>query len=177
MKKIPLFTFFLSIIIPNQRVSCGEPSAHVSKRGIINGYTAPQRDFYVLIELTFHKGIVKYCGGTIISISYVLTAAHCVMNYLRVHVLVGDFSIRWSTKKRISATAISHESFNTSTKWNDIALLKLSERVSSRLSLPICNRDYSYYDIGVCGMGETRTGNNPHVLQAQFLLIFFFKKI
>ena len=48
-------------------------------RSIINGYDAPDRPYYVRLDITMYSnGTRDYCGGTIISSGYVLTAAHCL---------------------------------------------------------------------------------------------------
>ena len=52
----------------------GFPLAQVGKRGIVGGYDAPMRPFYVgLKTLAGHC-----CGGTVITQWHVLTAAHCI---------------------------------------------------------------------------------------------------
>ena len=48
--------------------------AIVEKRGIIGGYDAPARPFYVGIKM--FAGLC--CGGTVITQWHVLTAAHCM---------------------------------------------------------------------------------------------------
>merc|ERR1712226_1745090 len=38
---------------------------------------------------------------------------------------------------------------------NDVAVLKLSQSVSSSRILPMCTKSYSKFTIGICGMGRT----------------------
>ena len=71
----------------------------------------------------------QFCGGSIISDRWILTAAHCLIgkNAADVDVLAGVTTLGQAGSNRISVQQIvNHPSFNAATFENDIALLRLS---------------------------------------------------
>jgi len=129
------------------------------RAAIVNGYNAPNRPFYVEIRINTRGMSWTTCGGTIISAHHVLSAAHCFADgHKSILVLVGDASNPnyKKTSKKIQATVTYHSGFTGSPDFkNDVALLTLSQGVSSSLALPLCTKSYSQYPITVCGMGQT----------------------
>ncbi|XP_015593322.1 serine protease snake isoform X2 [Cephus cinctus] len=90
--------------------------------------------------------VIKYlCGGTLISLQHVLTAAHCVSNIQsRVPVLVrlGNDDLGTVIPDPLEipiSKIIIHPEYNLSTYYHDIAILKLEKKVyRSFLVQPIC---------------------------------------
>lgn len=85
------------------------------------------------------------CGGSLISVDHVLTAAHCVSNiYERVpiEVRLGNESIdsNATNVQRIPISdIISHPKYKRSASYNDVAILKLKTKVLlSSMVQPVC---------------------------------------
>ncbi|XP_058448816.1 uncharacterized protein LOC131428788 [Malaya genurostris] len=108
------------------------------------------------------------CGGTLITIRHVLSAAHCIQNLLY-FVRLGEYDI---TSDNDGANPVDiyvdrtfiHEQYNEKTIQNDVALIRLQRNVPLSDSIkPIClpveeairSFDLTYYSPFVAGWGTT----------------------
>lgn len=76
-----------------------------------------------------------FCGGSIISAQYLLTAAHCSENAKSITVVLGAQNIRAKEKEQVvlvvpAANIKVHTGYNPSTIRNDISVLKLPKKVT-----------------------------------------------
>ncbi|XP_059611197.1 venom serine protease Bi-VSP [Phlebotomus argentipes] len=130
------------------------------------GYRLPGRD------------LVFVCSGSLITPLHVLSAAHCIQDYL-VLVRLGEHDLSTTTDGVTQDIAISkktiHEDFQAKRILNDIALLRLAEAaiLSDRVS-PVClptemnlrHMNLTYYQPFVTGWGATSyKGPSANILQ------------
>ncbi|KAJ8918106.1 hypothetical protein NQ315_011563 [Exocentrus adspersus] len=96
----------------------------VDRRIIGGGEVEPHSIPYQVALLIDGRSL---CGGSLISLNYVLTAAHCTINASYVELVFGahNILINESTQLRVtSSNIINHPDFNSSNYNNDIALIQ-----------------------------------------------------
>ncbi|XP_049871049.1 trypsin-1-like [Pectinophora gossypiella] len=161
-----------------------------TRRRIVGGYETKKLEFPWMAVLMYNGRF--YCGGSLLNDFYVLTAAHCTAGFrkekITVRFLEHDRSVGNETKtvdRKVQAI-IRHLRYNPGTYDNDIALLKLDQRVdlSSALKrtrkegedasseteeddvgmrpvcLPSAGLSYSNYSGVVTGWGTTEEGGS-----------------
>lgn len=139
--------------------------------GIFHGNEAQPWPWQVSIQTSRGQ---HFCGGSLISKNWILTAAHCSVQPGNDYVVLGQYD-RGSNNEDIQVKKISkvitHPNYNKQTTNNDVALLKLSSPVqmTSRIS-PIClpSSLTSIRSGTLCvitGWGATETVSNPRILQ------------
>ncbi|XP_078723606.1 uncharacterized protein LOC144941055 [Lampetra fluviatilis] len=113
-----------------------------------------------------------FCGGSLISSEWVVSAAHCYQTASSISVRIGEHNIFVSegTEQKIQASkVISHPQFNSVTYDNDIMLIKLSTPATLNQYAQAIPLPSSCVDTGVMctisGWGETYTiVGSPDVL-------------
>ncbi|XP_076870785.1 serine protease 27-like isoform X2 [Brachyhypopomus gauderio] len=129
-----------------------------------------------LYSLAFDQ---HFCGGSLITKDWVMTAVHCFssINFREVVVHLGKQSLQGSNPKQISrqvAQLILHPNYNSDTQDNDISLLRLNESVPfTNYTRPVClAAEGSNFLCGtlswITGWGNIATGVDlpfPGVLQ------------
>ncbi|XP_017784093.1 PREDICTED: venom serine protease-like [Nicrophorus vespilloides] len=151
------------------------------KRRIVGGIEAG------INEYTYMAAIVEipyqdvYCGATIISKRYAVTANHCLVDKVATDLglLVGDHDLSTGTETTHAALYtlekfVSHPSYNNRTNRNDIAILKTQNVMEFGESVgPVClpfrytNRNFIGTSLTVLGWGTTEfSGPKSDVLLA-----------
>lgn len=106
-------------------------SAHPSRSGrILNGNIVNPTEFPYLVGIMLHfDSGNSWCGGSLISRNFVLTAANCVHIVPSTSVLLGASNINNAGELIRVASARIHPEYNFDESINDIATLELSRPV------------------------------------------------
>ncbi|KAK7070347.1 Tryptase gamma, partial [Halocaridina rubra] len=150
----------------------GPPAPFISR--ITYGQVSGTREFPWQIAMTINGKF--HCGASLISNDHVLTAAHCVISYQnspsQIDLSLGDWDLSTSNdgasiKAKVSRVNV-HPGYSRSTLQNDLAVLKLSERVNFNERIkPVCLPDSN---LGIEGEEAIVTGwgrNEASQLQSQ----------
>lgn len=147
-------------------VVCGEPARNGR---IVNGTNALPGAYPWTVGLQFVDKL--YCGGSLITNRFVLTAAHCLkgINHSRIRLILGDHNRRIKSAHQVTRTidrVFLHEGFVKKTFNNDIALIRLNAEVEfSPYILPVClpSLDHTYLNENgtVVGWGKLEEGGSP----------------
>jgi len=140
---------------------------------VVNGEEAAlgSHPWAVSLERTEHGGY--FCGGSIISNRFILTAAHCITKGQRVWVHIGDHDKTTSseaTSQRIKGRAKPHPRYNSPNPYeNDIAIIWLFQDINfadfgGRVA-PVCLArkkagDFNDSEVVVAGWGATSEGGS-----------------
>nr|XP_032821696.1 trypsin-like [Petromyzon marinus] len=138
---------------------------------------AHSQPWQVSLNIGYH-----FCGGSLISSEWVVSAAHCYKPASRISVRIGEHNIFASegTEQWIQASkAISHPQYHSATTDNDIMLIKLSSPATLNQYAQAVPLPSSCVGTGVMctisGWGETQTSvgedtalRRPSTLQKAF---------
>ena len=112
---------------PTASCGCSANSASLSR--IVGGEAAANQTWGWIVSLRLTSTNAHFCGGSIISASHILTAAHCTVKLLtasslRVH--VGSIYLSSAVQIKEVSRIVNHPSYAATTFLNDIAILKLA---------------------------------------------------
>ncbi|XP_018802271.1 PREDICTED: serine protease nudel [Bactrocera latifrons] len=127
------------------------------QRGIFNGrivggsYSAPMQWPFVV---AIYRDGKFHCGGTIYNENWILSAAHCVINYHKYYYeiyagLLRRTSFSSSTQIRAVSHITVHQAYERRSMRNDLSLLRMSESLNfNRWVKPICLPDMGRTTVG-----------------------------
>ncbi|XP_073844814.1 venom serine protease [Musca autumnalis] len=139
---------------------------------IVNGYETGVNEYPGVVALKTSEESPPFCGGTIISHFYIVTAAHCTAmvpspeSYI---IKAGDHNLAITTETKYAVNyyvqqIIQHPGYSSSpTMINDISLLKTTTAIEwSRGVGPMClpppgttETDFTYTYVDLVGWGTT----------------------
>ncbi|XP_063812675.1 transmembrane protease serine 2 [Pseudophryne corroboree] len=167
-------------VISLKCIDCGKSSKNTESR-IVGGSQAQSGDWPWQVSLQIRQKHV--CGGSIITPDWILTAAHCVEGS---NAYAGQWNVNVGSIDKASGSmyyvdrVISHPNYDTETKNNDIALMKLKQSIkfNSRTVKPVClpNAGMTWTETQSCwisGWGYTYQGgsSSPYLRAANVPLI------
>ncbi|MCT4655151.1 MAG: serine protease [Cohaesibacter sp.] len=132
-----LVTQLTSLASAQQRFSCETTDGKVQSR-IVGGQSANINDWPWQVLVRASKGSrAAYCGGSIISPKWILTAAHCVIDKSGKPMTSLGFKYRivhgknkpLKTKGMAVKKIIAHPNYNPRNFSNDIALIRLHQDI------------------------------------------------
>ncbi|KOC69515.1 Trypsin-1 [Habropoda laboriosa] len=97
---------------------------------IVNGEDALPGEIPFQVSLQNKGSAFHFCGGSVLSQNYVITAAHCVSgkSASSIQVVAGTIDLSKPDSQRNVVKVIVHEKYDSSDSWiNDIALLKVDK--------------------------------------------------
>ncbi|XP_046654787.1 trypsin-1-like isoform X1 [Daphnia pulicaria] len=171
-----------TMIIMDRQTGCGAGpfrSLNTNEQKIVGGTEAIKNSWPGIVALKNNGR--QFCGGSLMSPTHILTAAHCVAHMsswdvsrltveLGMHVLKPISDAQVSKKVR---RVTRHKGFDSRTLYNDIAILTMESPVlfTSKIS-PVClppagsTDQYTDKDAAVIGWGALKEGGSqPNALQ------------
>ncbi|RNA35138.1 transmembrane protease serine 12 [Brachionus plicatilis] len=168
---------------------CIECGVTFSSNKIVGGQNAGYKDWpsIVYLQSRYTQGgsiYTSFCGGTLVNLDTVITAAHCYDSKYTVTVYLGlhDKSDLSSGVARSVKSYTIHPNYDSTTELNDIAIIKLSTKVdlNDRIQVSCLPEDESIYpknnDISayIAGWGRTIEGaaSSPNILQEALITVY-----
>ncbi|XP_057368853.1 trypsin-like [Daphnia carinata] len=135
---------------------------------IVGGTQAAAGEFPYMAILRING--VFFCGGTLIAPSFILTAAHCLVNVPAsstgsLQVTVNTLAANGGAGAEVRAVRkfVVHPSYNSVSKQNDIAMMALNAPVNNVTPVPLpffsdAGTSYERQNTVIAGWGTTSSG-------------------
>nr|CAD7432064.1 unnamed protein product [Timema monikensis] len=157
---------------------------------IVGGTTTGVNEYPMMAGLVDVVDRIVFCGATIISRRWLLTAAHCLVNKLlnQTVVLVGDHDTSTGADTNASrlyliSRVIGHQNYNTLSEANDIGLIKVNQDILFSLEVgPVClpwnyKGSYAGETVEALGWGTLQFGGEtPSQLQKVGLQVISYQQ-
>ncbi|XP_047526059.1 chymotrypsin-2-like [Pieris napi] len=160
-----MFFIFIFFVVCTANGSILSKRLFVPDTKIIGGSEAP--DGSIPYQASLRNGIHHFCGATVIGKRWVITAAHCAIEFPAdvIRVVIGTNSLVTGGDKYSVENVFIHEEFDQSTILNDISLIKVNEdiRFSERVKpIEIADGPCSLgANVLLTGWGRTTSGDDP----------------
>ncbi|XP_068756841.1 chymotrypsin-like elastase family member 2A [Montipora capricornis] len=166
------FTALVFILDSTQTQECGITGDDLRKR-VVNGKDATAHSWPWMVSLRYNGRHI--CGGSLIKVNWVVTAAHCVERDRP----IGSYMVVLGSHRRTSTTKfqrsynlkkiIIHEGYHRNHLRNDIAVLQLEASVDTSLQVNVVcfpkaeNRVEPGKKCYITGWGRTVGGGNDAI--------------
>jgi secreted trypsin-like serine protease len=171
------FAFITAVILFIGTISQSGATAQETELDIVSSFVVNGKAVPNISEFPFQVGLVKFegsnfedgawseqiCGGTAISATWILTAAHCFNNTSNIGVIGGKLDLdEYRSDDVVSPIRIViHPSYVTESDLNDIALIELPQLptgVSAIGSFGDVANETADTPVSVIGWGNTQNG-------------------
>nr|XP_054763582.1 enteropeptidase-like [Lytechinus pictus] len=161
---------------------CGtRPAYNPYQPRVVGGVNAQEGEFPWMAYL-YNEDYGQYCGATLISSEWIVTAAHCLWGItdLLDSVVMGDLHLSINSEQHLTIAPddiFIHPEYNDTLLNADIALIKLSEHVSfSEYVRPAClsqtlHEETDYTTCIIAGWGNTEHDEADNLQKATVRLI------
>lgn len=142
------------------------PTAEAASTRIVGGTTTTTTTYPFVMQIT-DASQSQFCGGTLVSATKVVTAAHCLVGETNGSIrVVGGRTFRNGTNGTVSPVSDIwiHPDYTTATEGNDVAVLTLSTPMPYKTAPYVDSSDTGVYAAGstarVLGWGTTSSNGS-----------------
>lgn len=142
------------------------PTAEAASTRIVGGTTTTTTAYPFMMQIT-DASQSQFCGGTLVSATKVVTAAHCMVDETTSSVrVVGGRTYRNGTNGTVSRVSDIwvHPDYTDATNGNDVAVLTLSTSMPYTTASYVDSSDTGVYAAGttarIVGWGTTSSGGS-----------------
>ncbi|XP_076664770.1 chymotrypsin-1-like [Andrena cerasifolii] len=168
-----MYSLSIALVVCLAAVAHGLPGPQ-----IVGGKDAPIGKFPY--QISMRKGGRHFCGGSIISPRYILTAAHCVAgvsNPATVTIHAGTNQLNSNGDAYQGEKIVSHPGYDSRLLVNDVALIRVNRNIAMSanvkpITLATGTKTYEGSSCILSGWGTTKAGGSvPNNLQYINLMI------
>uniref|UniRef100_A0A1I8GFW1 Peptidase S1 domain-containing protein n=1 Tax=Macrostomum lignano TaxID=282301 RepID=A0A1I8GFW1_9PLAT len=165
---------------PPSPSGCGRPAIPPDETRIVGGKEAVKNSWPWMVSLRLFGG--HFCGGSIYNANWIITAAHCVENYMSPSMWGVDAGrhcrdcTEATLQRRKVTQVVRYPNYDSSRTNQDLAMMRVDRpfQFNSQVS-PVCLPSSPVSNMASCfatGWGSTQgTGDNTRLLQVMVPIV------